>query len=189
MLGRMVIDVGTHYGPWTEEDLTGILDNAQHYELLEGTLLVHPLAGGFHQVVRGRLTSILGAAEVPDLLVVPAIGVRLGDDTMLIPDILVATRDIALADESGILDSAAVALVVEIVSPKSRTTDRVTKPAVYARAGIASFWRVELEEGPAIFAYRLEQGRYVEVGVARPGERLVVHEPFPVSIDPADLQP
>ncbi|MGH2717740.1 MAG: Uma2 family endonuclease [Actinomycetota bacterium] len=79
--------------------------------------------------------------------------------------------------------------MAEIVSPGSRITDRVTKPAVYAAAGISSFWRVELEGGPAIFAYHLEQNRHVEAGSAGPGERLVLTRPFEVSIDPADLRP
>jgi Uma2 family endonuclease len=35
--------------------------------------------------------------------------------------------------------------VVEIVSPSSVTMDRVTKPAVYAEAGIPVYLRVELE--------------------------------------------
>jgi Uma2 family endonuclease len=123
------------------------------------------------------------------LVVVEAVGVRLPDNTVFIPDVLVAVRDVALAADSGILDAGAVVLVVEIVSPGSRTTDRLTKPDVYARAGIPSFWRVELEGGPVLFAYRLEQGRYVEVGSAQPGERLALNDPFLVSVDPADLRP
>jgi hypothetical protein len=47
---------------------------------------------------------------------------------------------------------------------------------------------VEIDQGPAIFAYRLEQGRYIEVGSARPGEPLVVEDPFAFTIDPGDLR-
>jgi Uma2 family endonuclease len=71
-----------------------------------------------------------------------------------------------LADQSGILDASAVLLVAEIVSPRSRAIDRLTKPPLYAQAGIPSLWRVELEEGPSVFAYRLEDGHYVEVAWA-----------------------
>jgi Uma2 family endonuclease len=189
MLGHMAIAAGTHFGPWREEDLVGLPDEARGYELLEGTLLVNPPPGGPHQTASRRLANLLEAMAPPGLFAVEGMGVRLPDNTMLIPDVLVAVREMVLSNTSGILDPTDVALVVEIVSPGSKITDRVTKPAVYAGAGVASFWRVELKEGPAIFAYRLEQGRYVEVGAARPGERLVVHEPFAVSIDPADLQP
>ena len=181
--------LGAHFGPWTEEDLIGLPDQTQRYELLEGTLLVNPPPGGPHQLVSLKLAGLLSAAATPALVVVEAMGIRLPDNTVFIPDVFVATRDVVLSNQSGILDPAAVATVVEIVSPGSRTTDRLTKPAVYARAGIARFWRVELDDGPAIFAYHLEQGRYMDAGSARPGERLVVTEPFPVTIDPADLQP
>jgi Uma2 family endonuclease len=189
MLGHMAIAAGTHFGPWTEEDLVGLPDGARRCELLEGTLLVKPPHGVPHQRFGGRLFGALLAAETPELMVVQEIGIRLPEETMFIPDILVARRDVAKANTSGILEAADVVLAVEIVSPGSRIMDRLTKPAVYAAAGIASFWRVELDDGPVIVAYRLEQGRYVETGAARPGERLVVNEPFAVSIDPADLHP
>ena len=185
----MAIAAGTHFGPWSEEDLVGLPDEARGYELLEGTLLVNPPPGGPHQMVSWMLTGLLRAAAGAELIVVEAMGVHLPDNTMLIPDVLVASRGIVLANTSGILDPADITLVAEIVSPVSKIMDRVTKPALYAGAGIPSFWRVELEDGPIIFAYGLEQGRYVEVGAARPGERLTLNEPFAVSIDPADLQP
>ncbi|MDQ6615829.1 MAG: Uma2 family endonuclease [Actinomycetota bacterium] len=181
--------LSVHVGPWNEEDLVGLPEDTQRYELLEGTLLVNPPPGGAHQLVSLKLARALYAAATPGLVVVEAMGVRLSDDTVFIPDVLVAARPVVVANTSGILDPADVALVVEIVSPGSRTIDRLTKPAVYARAGIASFWRVELDDGPAIFAYRLEQDGYVEAGSARPGESLVVNEPFPVTIDPGDLRP
>ncbi|GAC1363661.1 MAG: hypothetical protein NVSMB32_05450 [Actinomycetota bacterium] len=189
ILADMAIAAGTHYGPWSEEDLVALADEARGYELLEGALLVNPPPGGPHQRASGKLFALLDAITTSDYTVVEGMGVRLPDNTMLIPDVLVAVRQMVLSNTSGILDPTDVALVVEIVCPGSKITDSVTKPAVYAGAGIASFWRVELEEGPAIFAYRLEHGRYVEVGAARPGERLVVREPFVVSIDPEDLRP
>ena len=108
---------------------------------------------------------------------------------MLIADVLVASRRIVLANTSGIVDPEDVTLVAEIVSPGSRFMDWQAKPAIYAGAGIPSFWRAELEEVPVIFAYGLSDGRYVELGVARPGGRLTIHEPFHVTTDPADLQP
>jgi Uma2 family endonuclease len=185
----MAIATGTHYGPWSEEDLIGLPDEARGYELLQGTLLVKPLPGGPHQVLSWKLVNLLEAAAAPRRMVVQALGVRLPDNTMFIPDVLVASREVVLANTSGILDPADITLVAEIVSPGSRIMDRLTKPALYAGAGISSFWRVELEDGPIIFAYALEQGRYVEVGAARPGERLTLSKPFAVSIDPADLQP
>jgi Uma2 family endonuclease len=87
----MAID--THMGPWSEEDLVALPDTVQRYELLEGTLLVNPPPGGPHQLVSGELFSVLRAAAPPGLVAVEAMGVRLPDNTVFIPDILVATRD------------------------------------------------------------------------------------------------
>lgn len=189
MLERMATAVDTHFGPWSEEDLAGLPESMQRCELLDGSLLVNPPPALPHQRVSFKLTAILDAAAPPGLTVAESVGVRLPGNTVFIPDVLVVARDIGLANRSGILDAAAVALVVEIGSPGSRTIDRLTKPAIYAQAGIPSFWRVELEGGPALFAYRVEEGHYIEVGSARPGERLLINEPFPVAIDPADLRP
>jgi len=189
MLGAMAIVAGTHFGPWHEEDLGGLPDEARGYELLEGTLLVNPPPGGRHQAVSRKLANLLEAAVGSGLMAVQELGVRLPDNTMFIPDVLVANREVVLANTSGILDPTDVTLVAEIVSPGSRIMDRLTKPAAYAGVGIPSYWRIELENGPVIFAFGLEGGRYVELGAARPGEQLVVNEPFAVSIDPAELQP
>ena len=150
---------------------------------------MNPPPAGPHQRVSGKLFGLLDATTTAGFAVVEGMGVRLPDDTLFIPDVLVANRDAVLANTSGVLDPADVALAVEIVSPGSQIMDRLTKPAVYARVGIESFWRIELAGGPAIFAYRLDRDRYVEAGSARPGGLLVVDRPFALSIDPGDLAP
>ena len=184
----VAMPVGIHVGPWTEEDLVGLPEDGQRYELLEGALVVNPPPGGRHQLVSLRLAAHLDAAAPESLVVVEAMGVRIPGGSVLIPDVLVAERDAVLANDSGILDASAVHLVVEIVSPGSRTQDRLTKPALYAEAGITSFWRVELDDGPALWVYRLD-GAYVEVATTPPGQCLELEEPFPISLDPADLAP
>jgi Uma2 family endonuclease len=185
----MALAVGAHVGPWTEADLVGLPDDLQRYELLEGTLHVNPPPGGAHQLVSLKLAAALHAAVTPGLAVVEAMGVRLLEDSLFIPDIVVAARDAVVANRSGVLDPETIVLVVEIVSPGSRTADRLTKPTLYAGVGIVAFWRVELDDGPVIITYDLEQDRYVETATARPGETLTVDKPFPFTVDPIDLQP
>jgi Uma2 family endonuclease len=181
--------VDAHLGTWTEEDLLSMPDSVQRFELLEGALVVNPPPAGPHQLVSRKLANALSAVATPGWEAVEALGVRLPDNTVFIPDVLVASRDAMLANRSGILDAGDVLLIAEIMSPGSRTMDRITKPAVYAQAGIVSYWRVELQDGPVIFAYRLEEGRYVEAGTARPGEMLFAEQPFRLALDPADLRP
>lgn len=73
-----------------------------------------------------------------------------------------------MANTSGVLEPTTNTLVAEIVPPGSQVMDRLTKPTTYAGACIPSFWRVELKDGPIVFAYRLEQRRYVELGAPGP---------------------
>jgi len=181
--------VGMHVGPWTEEDLVGLPDDGQRYELLEGALLVNPPAGGRHQRISLRLAGRLDADAPAGLVAVEALGVRIPGGSVLVPDVLVAERQAVLGNDSGVLDASVVHLVVEIVSPGSRTQDRLTKPALYAEAGIGSFWRVEPDDGPAVHVYQLQGGAYVELATLRPGQGLELDQPFSISLDPADLAP
>ncbi len=56
---------------------------------------------------------------------------------------------------------ADVGLVVEVVSPSSRRTDRFAKPGEYADAGIAVFWRLETEPDLVLHPFSLEDGVYL----------------------------
>lgn len=185
----MAVALDPHAGPWTEADLLSLPEGGPRIELLEGTLLVNPPSSTPHQLVSLNLALALREAVGPGLVVVEAVGVRGPADTVLIPDVLVVSREAALANRSGIHDAEDVLLVVEIVSPSSRTADRLAKPSVYARAGIPSYWRVEPEEGPSIVAYRLDGEAYVETGSARPGDPLTLEVPFPLWLDPSCLRP
>ncbi len=74
-------------------------------------------------------------------------------------------------------------MVVEVVSPSSHSMDRLTKPTLYAAAGIPACWRVEPEEGPAVHVYRLDAEAYGPSGVARPAEPLEVDVPLAMSVE------
>ena len=184
----MAVAVSGHFGPWTEADLLALPDDAQRYELLEGSLVVKPPPTVGHQRVAKRLTRLLDGAA-PGFEAVEAVGVRVADGTLFVPDVVVAGTDALEAAGSGVLDAAAALLVVEVVSPSSRTQDRITKPALYAVAGIPAYWRVEQEDGPVVHVFRLVGSSYSEVGSAGPGGRLELTEPFPISFDPAQLRP
>jgi Uma2 family endonuclease len=81
-------------------------------------------------------------------------------------------------------------LVVEVMSPGSVTTDQTDKPAEYAAAGIASYWRFEhdpAENSLCVFCYRLDPttGTYASAGVH--SGKIAVTEPVSVTIDLAAL--
>ncbi|MGH9115628.1 MAG: Uma2 family endonuclease [Acidimicrobiales bacterium] len=177
----------THVGPWTEADLAGLPEDGQRYELVEGALLLNPPPTPRHQIASLWLAQTLQAGAPAGLVVVEAVGVRIPEGSVLVPDVLLAEREAAVENRSGVLDASVVHLVAEIVSPGSTSMDRLAKPALYARARIPSYWRVELDEGPALHAFRLDAGTYEHVGTALPGKPISVGVPFTVTIDPAAL--
>jgi Uma2 family endonuclease len=189
MATNPVDPVPVHIGPWTEKDLLALPRDGQRHELVEGSLVVSPPPAGRHQGAASRLLRRLADQAPPSFEVVEALGVRMPGGSVLVPDLLVVEAEPLWTNHSGILDAAAVQLVVEIVSPGSVTMDRLAKPVLYARAGIPAFWQVELEKGPAVSAYRLGEGSYALEGSARSGELLTVARPFSVTLDPADLRP
>lgn len=94
------------------------------------------------------------------------------------PDVVVYRRD----DPGQMLHPDRVALVVEIVSPSSKSQDRVMKPVQYADAGIPGYWRVEQEPTLSVVEYRLtELGKYYEHS-PRAGV-FTVDKPWPIEID------
>ncbi|GAA4616411.1 hypothetical protein GCM10023195_72970 [Actinoallomurus liliacearum] len=83
---------------------------------------------------------------------------------------------------------AEVRLVVEVVSPESEERDRKLKPARYAEAGIAHFWRVEENDGrPVVYVHELDPATatYALTGIHH--GKLSVPVPFPIDIDLDDL--
>ena len=89
-----------------------------------------------------------------------AVKVALPGGNLLVPDVVVVDAD-AVSESALRLPCEAVRAVVEIVSPSTVSIDRAVKPALYAEAGIAVYWRVELQDTPKIVACSLSRGRYV----------------------------
>ncbi|GAA5141283.1 hypothetical protein GCM10023340_02740 [Nocardioides marinquilinus] len=77
----------------TRADLAAFPDDGWRYELLDGMLLVSPSPSLAHQRAALNLAVLLHAACPDDLYVMVApFDVTLADDTVFIPDLLVAPR-------------------------------------------------------------------------------------------------
>lgn len=172
---------------WLELDLGDDVQWRQ-VEIDDGALLVNPPPTFEHDRAGSRLAQALMRAAPPAPLevVVPAAAVLLRR-RVRVPDLVVVRADL-VPRRARYAPLESLVLAVEVESPSSRRRDRVQKPGEYATAGIPHYWRVELD-GPAIVAYRLVDGAYVEVGRAEGEQALVVVEPFPVTVVPARLVP
>lgn len=128
-------------GPLTRADLDNLPDDGRRFELIDGALLVSPLARTRHQRVVTRLATELelwsrahgGAAYA-------GVNVDLDERTHLEPDVAWSRREV---DDT--LSIGAPELVVEVSSPSTRAFDRGIKRATYLAAGVVELWLVDLE--------------------------------------------
>lgn len=173
-----------HEGPWTEDDFLE-LHGERYVELLDGSLLVSPLAGRRHQRLSSHLWRTLDDAAPEGLEVLEAINVRVAPGRILEPDLVVVTNP---GLDLAVTEAADVALVVEITSPGSIAADRAIKPPLYAEAGVPHYLRIELHRGgPTALVFRLHGGRYLQTDRVRPGELTRLTEPIAVTVDLAAL--
>lgn len=167
--------------PWTVADLETLPDDGLRYELVDGTLLVSPAPSRLHQRCVVNLLMVLKSvsSEGYEVSVAP-LDYQPTSTRSLQPDVLVMRRD-----EPGLKAiTQPLALAVEVLSPSSRSVDRVLKRELYEQAGVASYWVVD-PEVPSITVW--DGPEYGEPRVATGEESLVVNRPFPVTIRLGDL--
>ncbi|MFH8642288.1 Uma2 family endonuclease [Streptomyces goshikiensis] len=181
----------SHAGPWTLDDVLALPeDRTQRVELVGGQLMMSPAPGLPHQRASHRLHNLLeraaeAAGVADEVEVFEGINVVIPDG-LLIPDLAIIS--VEASEESGVAVSARhVLAVVEIASPSTRVTDRKLKPALYAAAGIAHYWRIELEPAPRLLIGRLRSGAYADEPPLLAGAVARIDEPFPIAFDPASL--
>lgn len=169
---------------WTVDDLDRLPDDGLQYELLDGLLLVTPAPVRDHQRLVGGIFVLLRnscPAERFEVLFAP-LDWRPDSRTSLQPDVLV----VSLEDKGVQALTLPLALAVEVLSPSTRRKDMVLKRSKYQDAGVASYWIVD-PIGPAVIAYDLHDGVYVEVGCAVGDQSIELALPFPMRITPSTL--
>jgi Uma2 family endonuclease len=167
-------------GPWTEPDLHLFAPDGHRYEIVDGSLHVTPPLDGPHEaVVRALVTTLRGAAP-PGWWVCTRLGLECGASN-LIPDVTVLRPHSSGASWS---DPADVALVAEVETPSSRRYDRLLKPALYADAGIPSYWRIDPDSGTVrLTAHSLSPDGSYHAGQTIEGDELVeLDAPYPIRV-------
>ncbi|MFC6020206.1 Uma2 family endonuclease [Plantactinospora solaniradicis] len=176
---------------YTLEDLLHLPPDAPRVELLDGVIHVVPSPTLGHQNISGLLWNWLRRHLPGHLRAAQAVGVSLSANFTREPDVLVHLAEVA-PNRSFLLPHEVV-LAVEVVSPGTRRTDRFSKPAEYAGAGIPGYWRVE-QDPVRVYAYRLADrpgrsgDREYEL-LAETADLLEVEQPFPVKLPIAEITP
>lgn len=151
------------------------------YELINGRLVLTPMALPIHQFIQHRAVDAI-EERCPDAFLVNGEQAVLVDrSSELRPDAVLirsegATRSPVLA--------ADVPLVVEIISRSSRRSDRDDKMKSYATAGIPSYWLIDPLAPRVTFTQFVlgSDGNYHEQ--IQTDEVVTVYEPWEITLDP-----
>jgi Uma2 family endonuclease len=168
--------------PLTAADLETVPEDGHRWELVDGTLVVTPAPSRRHQLVSSHLHVLLATHCPPALRVLSApTDVRLADDTVLLPDLLVVSRE-EFDDDQPLRPL----LVVEILSPSTRLVDLSLKRSRFELAGIPAYWTVD-PDALELRAWELRSSGYVEAAHVSGDETYAATDPIRVDVVPADL--
>ncbi len=167
-------------------DIWDTPDDGNSYEVIDGELYVTPPPNTAHQNASSNLFRYLGPHVhqhgLGKVMYAP-VEVVLDEGSGVQPDIVFVCRD-----RLGIIAEQAIEgppdLVVEILSPRTRSRDRGIKMRRYASAGIPHYWLLD-PRSRSLEPYRLTETGYKRVGIYGPGS---VFEPdlFPGLAIPID---
>jgi Uma2 family endonuclease len=178
-----------HGGAWTFEDLFDLPDDGNRYEILDGSLLVTPTPDLPHIYANQELTDLLRRQAPPHLYAASTgmgVTIRVGR-TYFVPDLVVVPRSV-FATPRATADRTEVLLAVEVLSPSNPKRDLVTKRREYGAAEIPNYWVVDgRRRTMTVFTLDDTGERYVESAVVRPGTPWKTDEPFPLTLDLAEI--
>lgn len=122
---------------------SGIIDEDEHVELLEGVLVALTPQSPSHARILQRLTRLFVTSLPEEYVVRVQLPITLGDLSEPEPDFAVVSREQA---EQRDRHPMAAPLLVE-VSHSTLKKDRRVKASLYARSAIGEYWIVNDREG------------------------------------------
>jgi Uma2 family endonuclease len=149
---------------WTTADVRALMDESRawpRYELIGGELIVTPAPDGLHQFAvlefAVLLTAYLRDEPIGVACTSPA-DLELEPGTITQPDVFVIPAGGAPSDEDIFRwsDVTSLLVAVEVISPGSIRTDRVTKREYYMDVGVPDYLIVDVD---ARMVERWTQGR------------------------------
>jgi len=134
-------------GQWTEREYFSLPETNRYLELSEGRLIMPPHPTFAHQTALQnlflRLHSFVESRQLGIVRFAP-LPVRLWPGKIREPDIFFIAKE--HAERIGERVCGVPDLVVEVLSPATRETDRGEKFFEYAKAGVSEYWLVDPEK-------------------------------------------
>lgn len=166
----------------TADEFLALPEDPRHYELVDGVVVMSPSPAYWHQKIIAEILRqlLVFLHQHPIGEVVPDVDVKLGSRRVYRPDIVYLRREKA----AGLKERVTVIpdLVVEIVSPGSRSYDSKTKRQDYESAGIGEYWVIDAARETFTFLV-LRDGAYQEVGVTAGRYRSSIVPGFELDLD------
>ncbi|MGW5017892.1 MULTISPECIES: Uma2 family endonuclease [unclassified Streptomyces] len=176
---------------WTFDQVRD-LDLPFDWELVDGKIVVRGQPSVWHNRVRRKLANALDLAVTEPHTVDDETCVMLDPHNVRKPDVIVYDPTGLSLLETDCVPVAHLALAVEVVSPGSRSDDRILKPALFAQAKVPYYWRVERtrEDRAVVHEYWLNaETRSYFPAPPHPvhREKLATDHPYPVQLDLTEL--
>lgn len=136
--------VSTAVKRWTLDELHGLVDDGNKYELIRGDLYVTPAPSNVHQTIIARLAAILVPYVAANRLghVHQARSVVRHKESEVEPDLFVRGEAPAVTNDWE--NAPAPILVVEVLSPFTRRRDLEHKRRFYLDdVGIPEYWMAD----------------------------------------------
>lgn len=146
----------------------GILTEDERVELVAGEIIELSPIGGRHVACVIALTELLGELVGREVSLSVQNPVRCGADSAPQPDVTLLTR----RSYGHALPTPADVLLVIEGADSSRDYDRAVKLPLYATAGIAEAWLVDVVSGTGERHTEPRMGRYSQIAIAGRGETL-----------------
>lgn len=135
----------TQTRPATLADLDATPDDGRIHEMIDGEIVVSAAPTFRHELVSQQMNSLLldwNRGHRAGLVLTAPTDVVLAEGQVFQPDLLYIADD----NPGEVIDGrfhGAPDIVVEIISPTSRSRDTIVKAMRYARFGVREFWLVD----------------------------------------------
>ena len=155
----------------TYDDYCLLPDDRNRYEILDGELSVTPAPATKYQTALGNLYRLLAnyvvANQLGKLFIAPT-DLILSPTTIVQPDLIFIGNDRRHAVTERAIEGPPT-LVIEILSPTTHRTDRVTKAQLYAKHNVPNYWLIDPDQR-TLEAYELVIDHYDLATSARDAE-------------------
>ena len=126
---------------------TGILDEDERVELVEGDLVMMSAKGYAHELIKRALNRAIARALPDGMTIGPEMTIQLADNTLLEPDLAVFKESAVIKSAANFSQIAAGELLLAIeVAASSLAYDKGLKARIYALHRVQEFWVIDANE-------------------------------------------